>query len=64
MLDHIVTFKDPPSYPCLVLFFFFLKNVKVLSFALFLLGFGTCGTVYLKVREDNVTGAKTLDLGV
>ena len=45
-------------------FFFFLTNVKVLSFALFLLGFGTCGTVYLKVREDNVTGAKTLDLGV
>ena len=45
-------------------FFFFTKVKKVLSFALFLLGFGTCGTVYLKVREDNVTGANTLDLGV
>ena len=45
-------------------FFFFTKVKKVLSFVLFLLGFGTCGTVYLKVREDNVTGANTLDLGV
>ena len=65
LLDHIVNFKDPPSFPCLVLFFFFLTKVKkVLRFALFLLGFGTCGTVYLKVREDNMTGANTLDLGV
>ena len=47
-----------------MLFFFFTKVKKVLSFVLFLLGFGTCGTVYLKVREDNVTGANTLDLGI
>ena len=44
--------------------FYFYKVKKVLSFALFLLGFSTCGTVYLKVRENNVTRANTLDLRV
>jgi len=28
LLDHIVTFKDPPSFPCLVLFFFFLQKLR------------------------------------